>query len=51
MRELVARVRQLVERPLLARELVRHALEARAHEAEGQEVDPGLVEQERGNPE
>ena len=35
-RELVARVRQLIEGPFLARELVRDALEARAHEAEGQ---------------
>ena len=51
MRELVARVRQLIEGALLARELVRHALEARAHEAEGQKIDPGLVEQERGDPE
>ena len=50
-REFVARVRQLIERPLLARDLVRDALEARAHEAEGQKIDPGLVEQERGDPE
>ena len=50
-RELVARVRQLIERSLLARDLVRDALEARAHEAERQKIDPGLVEQERWNPE